>query len=559
MVPELEEGQLWPTLGAGVSAFIESYLVYGPGDLLGEPYRLDGETKAIIACLYEVYPKKPCLCPARCDGICLNAGRRRFKHGAISKAKGTSKTELAAVIVAVELHPDGPVRTVSWGVRGDPTQPVGGGVTDPYIPMIAYTEEQTERLAYGALYEILSRSSLAPDFDIGLKRIMRRGGDGRAEALATAPDAADGALTTFMHIDESHRFTLPRQIEAVQVMKQNIPKRFAADAWMLETTTAYALGEGSVAEGTHERARKIAGGEVRDTTLFYFHRQADPKFDLAQVDLTTDEGLDRLREVIAEARSPDEAKWADIESIVAEVLDPSTDLEYWQRVWLNLSRKGAGKAFDAEQWKKLYLDYAPAKGGVIAAGFDGSRYHDATVLRAAEVLTGHHFTIGFWENDGTPDWEVPEDEVEEAVAQMFKDYDVWRLYADPYYWEGNIARWSGLYGDKVMRWPTNRLSPMAYAVQKFQHAVSEGSITHDGDVRQERHIGHAVKRVVSVRDGEGKHLWVIQKERPDSPFKIDGAMADILAEEARQDAIAAGAGKKKRSVYEKRRGLLSVG
>jgi len=33
---------------------------------------------------------------------------------------------------------------------------------------------------------------------------------------------------------------------------------------------------------------------------------------------------------------------------------------------------------------------------------------------------------------------------------------------------------------------------------------------------------------------------VIYKERPDSPFKIDAAMAGILSWEARCDAIAAG-------------------
>jgi hypothetical protein len=38
----------------------------------------------------------------------------------------------------------------------------------------------------------------------------------------------------------------------------------------------------------------------------------------------------------------------------------------------------------------------------------------------------------------------------------------------------------------------------------------------------------------------GKPLWLIRKERSDSPNKIDLAMAAVLSWEARMDAIAAG-------------------
>jgi hypothetical protein len=46
--------------------------------------------------------------------------------------------------------------------------------------------------------------------------------------------------------------------------------------------------------------------------------------------------------------------------------------------------------------------------------------------------------------------------------------------------------------------------------------------------------------VLTLRDEEDKPLWVIQKERPDSPHKIDAAMAACLSWEARCDALASG-------------------
>jgi hypothetical protein len=41
-------------------------------------------------------------------------------------------------------------------------------------------------------------------------------------------------------------------------------------------------------------------------------------------------------------------------------------------------------------------------------------------------------------------------------------------------------------------------------------------------------------------DEQGRPLWLIAKERGDSPFKIDACMAAALSWEARTDAIAAG-------------------
>jgi hypothetical protein len=58
-------------------------------------------------------------------------------------------------------------------------------------------------------------------------------------------------------------------------------------------------------------------------------------------------------------------------------------------------------------------------------------------------------------------------------------------------------------------------------------------------------------------DEDERPLWILRKERPDSPKKIDAAMAAVLAWEARNDAIAAGEGKVAGpSVYESRGALV---
>jgi hypothetical protein len=96
--------------------------VFGPGDLRGEPAVLDAEKRGLIYRMYEVYPKGH-----------EQAGRRRFKRCAISLRKGTAKTELAAWLAAVELHPDGPVRCDGFDAQGEPVGvPIGNLLSQLY-------------------------------------------------------------------------------------------------------------------------------------------------------------------------------------------------------------------------------------------------------------------------------------------------------------------------------------------------------------------------------------------------------------------------------------------
>jgi phage terminase large subunit-like protein len=532
-VPPFDEKTAWPTLGPQVCDFIESYLVFGPGDLRGQPVILDIEKRALIYRMYEVYPQGH-----------EQAGRRRFKRCAISLRKGTAKTELAAWIAAVELHPYGPVRCDGWDANG---QPVGIGVTDPYVPMIAYTQEQSDELAYGALKMILEYSPLADDFDIGLERIMRIGGDGKAVSLATAPDARDGARTTFQVFDETHRLNAPRLKAAHRTMLANIPKRMLSDAWSMEITTAPAPGENSVAEDTMDYARQVHDGKIQDSRLFFFHRQADDKHDL-----TTQDGV---RAAVIEASGP-AASWSDIDGIVEMWRDPTSDKTYLERVWLNRLVRASERAFDIEQFKVLAdEDYRPMPGAMITLGFDGARWHDATAIVATEIVTGFQWLAGLWERPelDLEYWEVDAADVDGVMAELMDTYKVWRAYCDPPYWETSVADWAGRYGsERVLEWWTNRPKQMAYAIKQFNTAVTSGDLLHDGNPHYIRHVGNAVRKVLRIRDEEGQPLWTIYKERPDSPHKIDAAMAGVLSWEARNDALTAGVGKVQQSVYESR-------
>jgi phage terminase large subunit-like protein len=518
----------WPTLGPQVCDLLEERCVHGPGALRGREYVLDAEKRALIYRWYEVYPQGH-----------PRAGKRRFKRVGLSVRKGTAKTELAAAVAFAELHPEGPVRCDGFDADG---QPVGVPVSDPYIPMVAYTEEQTEELAYAALYVMVTEGPDTDLFDPGLDRIMRWDGVGRAVALATAPDSRDGARTTFQHFDETHRFTLPRHRAAHQTMLGNIPKIMAFDPWTLETTTTYTPGEDSVAQGTHEFAELVHLGKLNDPSLSFFHREAAPR---EGEDLSDPE---QIRAAVVEASGPSIAAWPDfegqVEAIVSLYNAPDTDRAYWERVWLNRRVQAGRQAFDTARWAELARPDRdrPAPGELITVGFDGAQFRDATALIATCIATGFQWPLGIWEKPADDeDWECPEREVDEALAQAFGTWKVVRAYFDPFLWEGLCSAWCGRWGEKrVVEWRTNRPKAMAEALRGYQRAMQAGDLTHNGDTVYARHIGNARKRYLKLLDAKGQPLWVIEKERHESPLSIDAAMAGCLSWEARMDAIAAG-------------------
>jgi hypothetical protein len=181
VVPDDDGEEPWPSLGGPICDLIEERAVFGPGSLKGQPARLDDEKRAAIWKAYEVYPRGH-----------EYEGRRRFRRVRISWRKGTAKTEFGGWLCFAELHPDGPVRFDGWDASGNP---VGRPVRDPYIPMLAYTEEQVMELAYGVLYTVCTEGPDADLFDSGLDRIIRLGDTGRADGkavpLANSPNSRD--------------------------------------------------------------------------------------------------------------------------------------------------------------------------------------------------------------------------------------------------------------------------------------------------------------------------------------------------------------------------------
>jgi phage terminase large subunit-like protein len=525
---------LAPSIGGHVCAWLETFLVHGPGDVQGSPIILDDEFRTFVWRAYEL----------------RSGGQRQYRRAFLSRPKGRGKSELAAMLAATELC--GPVRFDRFADAGETCpltgyvfaagEPIGKAVTAPEVLCIA-TEEGQAGFVYQAARYMLRTGHAADSYplDAGLTRTYLAGG-GSMEPVTAAANSKDGGKSTFVAADETHLW-ITRELRALYAtVKRNIVKRRTADGWMLETSTAYRPGEQSVAEASLDVWRMIESGELADPTLLVDHRQGADDVDIYDVA--------ELRAALVEAYG-EAAAWTNLEGIISEIFDPATDEADNRRYWLNQVVRATDQWMDPAAWDKAEAPQMIGAGEAIALGFDGSIRDDATALIGCRISDGHLFVIDVWERKDTRDlrtvakydapmWEVDRRAVDAAVAHTMRHYRVVRLYADNWQWQDALDRWAAEWPGVVVSWPTNRERAMVHALERLHTAVNTGECTHAGDPVLTRHVLNARRRPVRAGD-------VIAKERDGSPKKIDAAVAATLAYEARADAVAAGATRPKRS------------
>lgn len=518
------------SLGYQLAHFIETLLCHGPGDVIGEPLEVDDEWRDFLVCAYALD----------------DHGRRLVREALLSRLKGWAKSEKAGAIVCCEAL--GPARFSHWAARGETSwwgyayeegEPVGRAVTSPFIRCLATEEDQTAN-TYGNVLVMLSESRLAEEIaglDVGVTRtILPYGGEIRPSTAGAA--SKDGGKETFAVADETHLYTLAELRQMYATVSRNLTKRKASEPWMLGTTTMFDPAQQSTARSLLELGEAIRDGKQPNRSgLLIDHREGPEPKD-------PDDDADLMRTVRVAAGSA--ASWMDLDAAVAERHKPETTWPDWLRYFANRRHQAQGAAFDVELWRKLARPApAPPKGTLVTLGFDGARFHDATALIGTVVESGWQWPVGIWERpyDADDSWEIDADDVDAAVADAFATWDVWRLYADPPYWEDRVDVWAGRYGEKrVVKWWTNRVRPMAWALRAYSTAMNTAAVTHSGDPVLAQHIGNSRRRDESrVKDERGQRMWTICKERHDSPLKIDAAMAGCLSWTARGDAVAAGA------------------
>jgi hypothetical protein len=516
-----------PTLAPDVLAWSETDLAQPDGDYSGQPWQWRVSQARYVSWWYAVDDE----------------GGWLWRRGQLVLPKGAGKSPVAAALSCCELA--GPVRFDGWNASGEP---VGRPHPSSWVQLAAVSQDQTDNtmsLVLSMLREGPAAERIA-GLDLGLTRVRTR--SGYLQPVTASAPSREGQRSTAAILDETHLWSrVNGGHRLASTIRRNLAKMGGRS---LETTNTWVPGEESVAQLTAEYADKAAEGRTRAGGVLRWHPSADVRDLSDEADLRA--GLTGLY-----ADSP----WVDVDRLVAEIYDLGTDPADARRYYLNQVSSATGAWLAQPEWAAaLDATRVVADRDVVTLGFDGSRSRtrgvpDATALIGCRVHDGHLFELGVWEQPtgvAGQGWQVPVVEVDAAVRQAFARFTVVGFYADPAKWETYVAAWEAAYS-RVLKVKATRDHPIEWwmtggrsgavvrALEQFHSAVLEVELTHDGSSALTRHMLNARRR--PSRSG-----LQISKDFPDSPRKIDAAVAAVLAWQGRLDALAAGLGISKRRV-----------
>lgn len=521
--PEAEfeaTGLRFPTLGVRAIEWIEDHCVIPDGDQQGDPFILTDEMCRFLVHYYRV---DPTAWSHRHDGP-------RFTHergGQLVRPQKWGKGPFSAAVICFEA--DGPCVPDGWDAHG---AIVGRPWQTPTIQVTALSEEQTDNV-FRALIPMIQMGPLNDRIpDTGITRVNLPGGGIISPVTASARSRL-GQRLTFAVEDETHGWNERSQgIRLADTQRRNMA---GMGGRFLETTNAWDITEGSVAQLTYENQVGVyvdypqpIGGSVRNKA----------------------ERRKAMRHAYGDSvrNGPRWKGWVDLDRIDVEIealvkRDPAQA----ERFFLNRVHAGEDVVFDLQAWNDAARpDVIVEDGAMIAIGVDGAKSDDALAIIATDIRSFHQWPLFIAERPEGADlyYEHDMEAADAAFTIACERYDVRLAYIDPQYIEELVSPWIGRYGkDVVVKWVTNSPASrkVGMAVGEYVAAVNSGAVTHDGDSVFARHIRNARRRPLPARDDDGRPLFSLQKDRPHSRNKIDAAMAGMLSALARTDAIAKGA------------------
>lgn len=471
-----------------------------------------------------------------------STGKRVYRRALFSRPKKWGKSPMMGAIGCGEAL--GPVVFDGWDANGRPVGKPWAEVRTPWVQFAAVNEDQT-RNAFSAVLEMLRQGPVMDYYDIDPMETFVALPKGRIEYITAAGTSKEGQRPVWAALDQTESwFKNNGGVNLAAVIRRNLA---GTGGTSIETPNAYRPGSGSVSEASFEYAQAIEEGRARETSFLIDHREAPADTDMSDDD-SLREGL-----LFAYGDSAREAGgWVDVDRIMADIRDPASDPQDSRQYFLNqITHASDSWVSKPEIMAVARPDVDVRDGETIVLGFDGSRGRvrgkaDATALVGMTVPGKHLFQIGVWERrDSDPqDWAPNVAEVDAVVRETFERFNVVGFYADPSGWVGQVAEWEAAFGKKlrvkasrdepISAWPRGKDTRVAEHVEKMRLALINEEMTWDGSSALMRHMLNARRR--ATRRGG----YLLYKQFPDSPDKIDAAYAAVMAYKACIDAISRG-------------------
>jgi hypothetical protein len=557
-----EPGEV-PTLGYYVLDWITENLA-APAKEDYEPFIPYLEQEDFILRWYEIDPE---------------TGRFKHHRGLLGRPRGWGKSPLLGALALAEGLAD--VVPNGWDASGQPVGKPWRTIRTPLIHIAAVSEEQTAN-TWQPLLEMV-RNGPAVDNYPGLRPMdsvvyLPRG---EIKQITTSARTTKGAPIVFATLDQTEEWVPSNNgPKLAQAIRTNAAKNGGRT---LESPNAFIPGQNSVAEASAAYAADIKEGRARNPGLLYDHREAPSDTLMSDPDSL----VMGLRVAYGDSSGhpdgcvihdpPCAPGHSDLDALMDQVFDPASDVQQLRADLLNQITHASDAWVSSPEWGACTdVTKIVADKEVIVLGFDGSRGRvkgkaDATALIGCRVSDGHLFEIGeksVWEpprrelstrdrvkTGDQSSWQPPVAEVDAVIRMAFKRYTVVGFYADPSGWTEQVAKWEAAFTARlspkvrasgqsaIAAWPRGKNTDATEAVKSLHAAIEHGECTHDGSAALTRHVLNARRR--ATRTG-----YLLYKAYPDSPDKIDGAYAAVMAWKARLDAVSAGVGaRRKKRVF----------
>lgn len=547
MPPAAPDARELPTLGWYVLDWMAEYLVIPDGPGAGQPLILTVEQAQFVLNFYAVDPV---------------TGKRRVRRGMLSRPKGWGKSPLLAGLSIVEALAD--VVPDGWDANGDPVgRPWSSLGFKPKVQIAAVSEDQTAN-TWDPVLEMCTHGAVLDAYGIVPMETFVAVPRGRIEYVTSSATSREGGRPVFAVLDQTESWHLSNGGHRLAgAIRRNLTKTGGSS---VESPNAFRPGFKSVAELTHEAWRHQEAGRSRGRAggILLDHREAPADTVISDREslirgLAYAYGCSADHDCVLPGHSHPRG-WIDLDRVVEDFWDPSADPSDSRMFFLNQITSASDSWVTRQEWdaaRHVDADGEPfdpvlEPGEAVTLGFDGSRRReqgraDATALVACRVSDGYTWAVAVWQQpEGVDDWQVPAEEVDRVVRATVAELNVVGFYADPAKWESWVAGWERSFGHRLQVkasekhpiewWMTGgRSNLIVKATEKAHTAIVSGEMSHGGEL--DAVLG---EHVINARRREGRSGVQIGKETPNSPRKIDAAVAFILAYQARLDAVAAG-------------------
>lgn len=548
----LDDEDAFPTLGWLVADQMAEYL--------GRPDAGDDETHEDFVVtreqqefLNEIY---------RLDPV---TGKRVVHRSVLMRPRGWGKSPFVGAIMCAEalfeVVPDG------WDAEGQPVAKPWSALRTPYVAVAAVTEEQTKN-TWEPILELLRNGKAVDEFGcdpmdsfVALRR-------GRIQPITASPTSIKGFKAVAASLDQTETWLRGNSgVKLAQTLRNNATKLGGVT---IETPNAYTLGERSVAESSFEFWERIKSGKYKNledmTSIYFDHRPAPAGTDIGDRDSL----VAGLRVSYGDASAhpdgcvvhvpPCAPGWSDVFRTAEDFFDTSNDPSVMRADFLNQVDVASDAFVSDPELRSIIAEKSVTKGEPVTLGFDGSEGRkrgiaDSTVLVGYSVTQRHLFKIGVWEQPDGPKgegWRPPKLEIEAAVAQAFKDYNVVGFYADPSAgWAAEVKTWEATYSRRLkvkmtvaepIRWQQKNVTRTCETFDQLESAIRNGEITFDGHPDM-------IKHFLAARRDPRRAGYVLKKPDDDQDYsKIDLTWGSAFAFACGNDALGKGVTNARRGV-----------